>query len=733
MKITTSLPKSLAMSLLILISVAAHVTAATFTVTNTNNSGPGSLRQALTDSNNTAGSDTIVFDPAVFSTPQTIQLANAIQIFPATGDSITITGPGAHLLTIRGNGVDDGSGQIFNRVGVPHALSLSGMTLTNAGGSAVSNNFSGAQFSLTVTNAAFVGNKNGFGGGGISNAAALTVTNCTFTDNVTSPSGGGSGSVGGGAIHSDTNDVTIPVIITGSTFTNNLAGSTFAGSGGAVNNRSGSMTITNSTFTNNRARNGGGAVANGQVLSISGSTFNGNSTTAAGVHGGAVSSVTNGQLTIANSLLTGNSAHGHGGALYASFGGTTTITNSAISGNTSNSDSFEFGSGGGMYFRSDTGLATISGSTISGNQALVQDGGGIVGEANLNLTNSTVSGNFAGANGGGIFDGYTGGPGFSSTITLTSATIVNNTAGANGGGVRQSTQVGDAAVSIRNTIIANNTSGTTANDVSGTFSSQGFNLVRNTTGADIVGATATNLYGVDPNLGPLGNNGGATFTRALLPGSPALDKGNSFGTTTDQRGGLRPHDMPAVPNASGGDGADIGAYEVQPIDVVAAVSRKTHGDAGTFDVVLPLTGDPGIECRNSNGNHTLIFFFTNDVVSGTASITSGVGSVQGTSVADGDLTVNLSGVSDVQQISVTLSNVTDGFGQALPNRVINVGMLVGDTNGTRAVNAGDVLQTRNRSGQTLDSTTFRSDVNVSGSINSGDALAVRGRSGNFIP
>jgi hypothetical protein len=178
--------------MLILLGAACQLSAATFTVTNTNNSGPGSLRQALTDSNNTAGSDTIVFDPAVFSTQQTIQLANAIQIFPATGDSITIAGPGAHLLTIRGNGVDDGSGQIFNRVGVPHALSLSGMTLTNAGGSAVSNNFSGAQFSLTVTNVAFVANKNGFGGGGISNAAALTVTNCTFTDNVTSPSGGGS-------------------------------------------------------------------------------------------------------------------------------------------------------------------------------------------------------------------------------------------------------------------------------------------------------------------------------------------------------------------------------------------------------------------------------------------------------------------------------------------------------------------------------------------------------------
>jgi hypothetical protein len=68
--------------MLILLAAAGENLAATFTVTNTNNSGAGSLRQALTDSNNTAGSDTIVFDPAVFSTPQTIQLANSIQIFP---------------------------------------------------------------------------------------------------------------------------------------------------------------------------------------------------------------------------------------------------------------------------------------------------------------------------------------------------------------------------------------------------------------------------------------------------------------------------------------------------------------------------------------------------------------------------------------------------------------------------------------------------------------------------
>jgi hypothetical protein len=62
-------------------------------------------------------------------------------------------------------------------------------------------------------------------------------------------------------------------------------------------------------------------------------------------------------------------------------------------------------------------------------------------------------------------------------------------------------------------------------------------------------------------LNNLADNGGPTKTRSLQSGSPAIDKGNSFGETTDQRGSARPDDDPAVPNATGGDGTDIGAYE----------------------------------------------------------------------------------------------------------------------------------------------------------------------------
>ena len=59
--------------------------------------------------------------------------------------------------------------------------------------------------------------------------------------------------------------------------------------------------------------------------------------------------------------------------------------------------------------------------------------------------------------------------------------------------------------------------------------------------------------------------------------------------------------------------------------------------------------------------------------------------------------------------------------------------LTGETNADRVVNSGDVLQTRNRSGQTTDSTNFRSDVNADGAVNTGDTLLVRAHSGDFLP
>ena len=76
-----------------------------------------------------------------------------------------------------------------------------------------------------------------------------------------------------------------------------------------------------------------------------------------------------------------------------------------------------------------------------------------------------------------------------------------------------------------------------------------------------------------------------------------------------------------------------------------------------------------------------MFTFTNNVVSGNASVTSGTGTVSGSPTFSGNtMTVDLTGVTDQQQITVTASNVTDTFGQAVPDTAVNAIILVADTN-----------------------------------------------------
>jgi uncharacterized delta-60 repeat protein len=176
------------------------------------------------------------------------------------------------------------------------------------------------------------------------------------------------------------------------------------------------------------------------------------------------------------------------------------------------------------------------------------------------------------------------------------------------------------------------------------------------------------------------------------------------------------------------------AFLATPLQLTAAVSRKTHGGAGTFDITLPLTGEPGVECRSSGGNHTLVFSFSNNVVSGDAAVTSGIGNVAGSPIFVGNtMTVNLTGVTDVQKITVTLSNVTDTSAQVLPDTAVSMNMLIGDTTGNKTVNAGDVAQTKGQSGQPVGAGNFRNDVNVSGSINAGDVAQVKANSGHTLP
>ena len=130
----------------------------------------------------------------------------------------------------------------------------------------------------------------------------------------------------------------------------------------------------------------------------------------------------------------------------------------------------------------------------------------------------------------------------------------------------------------------------------------------------------------------------------------------------------------------------------------------------------------------------MIVTFTNTLISGSASVTSGVGSVAAPPTLSGHtMAIDLTGVADRQTIAVSLSNITDSLGESMPDSTLIMGLLPGDTNGDSFVNSGDAQQTRNRSGQLVDMVNFRSDLNADGSINSGDSFRVRARSGDFLP
>ena len=412
---------------------------------------------------------------------------------------------------------------------------------------------------LTVSNG-----KSDSGGGGILNGGTLTVTNSTFSSNSATFFGGGIESFG------------TALTVTNSTFSGNSAN---GGGGGGIDSFGTPLTVANSTFSGNSARGGGGIECN-RTLTVANSTFSGNSASGGG---GGIASL--GTLTVTNSTFSGNSAF-QGGSIVIRpdvfLRGTATVTNSTISGNSAN---FGGGIDVDISFTVKATL-TVTNSTFSSNTATF-GGGGILNSGTLTVTNSTFSGNSA-THGGGIeSDG---------TLTATNTTFSGNSANS-GGGI---SNLGSAT--SKNSIIGNSpTGGNYAGNVA--IAAVGVNFsTDNTCGAGFTQVTAAQL-----NLGPLQNNGGPTFTLALLPGSVAIDAVtdcNDLSATpalvnTDQRGFTRPQDG----DGNGSALCDAGAFEVQPCSItcpgnVTAVSAvacpPTTSTAVTFATPTASDNCPGV-------------------------------------------------------------------------------------------------------------------------------------------
>jgi hypothetical protein len=331
--------------------------------------------------------------------------------------------------------------------------------------------------------------------------------------------------------------------------------------GGGITNYDGTVTVTNSTISSNSAYGAGGVFSRG------------------------------GLLTVINSTITGNSAYGVGGGVGDSFG-TVTVTNSTIAAN-----SAVFGGG---VANSPYSTVTVTNSIISSNSAS-STGGGVHNFGTVTVINSTITGNSAGGNGGGVRN--------FGTVTVTNSTISSNSAYVAGG----VSNGGYATITLVRTLIAGNIapSGFFPEIGGGTVLADNHNLfgVDGTAG---VGSFTPGATDVVPPAGiqladilnpTLALNGGPTQTHALVPGSPAIDAGDT--DCTDANGDSLPTDQRGRPRVVDGNGdgtvaCDIGAFEFFPIvntlvalagdvDTAFDATPVANGPAGTFTITATFT------------------------------------------------------------------------------------------------------------------------------------------------
>lgn len=320
----------------------ARLAPATFFVTTLNDSGPGSLRQAILDANAQPGDDVV-----------SIQVAGTIGVsgdLPALSTNIDMQGPGDEMLTVRGSlAVDAGA-----------TVAISGLRVSNPSTMAngISNSGALALTDVTVSGFSLSGIRNNFVA---PLSVTMSVTNCTIFEN-----GAGIANAWGTATISD------------STIRNNKHG---------IGN-SGTMTLTNSIVNGNFIQDAdGGGIYNSGPLTIINSRITGNGTlcSAVGSQGGLGGGILNFEtLTVANSIIEGNYAVSYHSAGLGGWGGgvlnygTATFTDCSISDNSA----FNYGSGG------------------SGGR-----GGGILNSGTLTLIGSILNGNSTNGSGSGIENG----------------------------------------------------------------------------------------------------------------------------------------------------------------------------------------------------------------------------------------------------------------------------------------------------------------------------------------
>jgi len=623
------------------------------------------LREAIESANLAAGADTITFDPALFSAGGgTITLGGTqleitddltitgpgvdlLAVYANTASRVFRLRPGVTAfldsLTISGGvaSFDDGGG-IYNE----GDLTLTACAVTQNGADKYGGGiYSTTTSSLTIHNSTFThnesdrdGNLTG-GGGAIWSEGDLDISDTTLSDNTAGLSGGGLYSAGTASLRN--------CIVQNNT-THRNAGGIYSTAG---------MTIEDCTISGNRAEGLAGGIFSNAPLNITNSTIasnhaDTNSSGGDGLGGGMYTDYSTADVTISGGVIRDNTTTGEGGGIHNR--GRLRIIGVRISGNTAAlgggvynyysdwltldrcdvSENEATSSGGGVcnygtFYSYDTTIAdnastysgggvfngsgrntTLIGSTVSDNAA-GYDGGGIFSEGAVFLANSTLSGNSSDTRGGGL---YAAGD---QPNTLRNVTITGNRANAantgpstdRGGGIYSSVHSG-GLIAMHNTIVAGNFfgPGSAVDDVHGQFVAIGsHNLIGAVDGSTELAAGPGTLSGVagaplNPMIGPLVDNGGATLTHKLLPASPAIDTG-------DGAQALDHHDQPLATDQRGVGferifslGVDIGSVEGSGggAAVAGSVWFDQNADAvwdieeiGFDNVVLELYTDDG--------------------------------------------------------------------------------------------------------------------------------------------
>jgi hypothetical protein len=330
----------------------------------------------------------------------------------------------------------------------------------------------------------------------------------------------------------------LAVTITGQTIRNGLApaGTAYA-QGGGVRVFTSTLFLEDVLLTGNQGDLGGGVFASNSTVTVRESNLSGNE---ASVFGGGLASVSGSSTLIDSTALTGNNGGLFGGGVY----GLADVINSSIISNTA-----EWG--GGIY----GGVLTVTQSVLAGNSAASSGGAMYVIVGSITTRNVTVSGNSATFYGGGAMLQR-------STLSIYNSSFASNTAEM-GGGIYLGGQGFTTTLTLANSLVANNVGADCTADAVYPVTSLGYSL-------DSDGSCGLTGEGdqsnIEPLLGPLQDNGGPTWTHALLPGSPAIDArspavpGNGGGACapTDQRWVVRPQD-----GDDDGEGrCDIGAFEL---------------------------------------------------------------------------------------------------------------------------------------------------------------------------